>query len=588
MMAFRWRISSTWAAVGVALVLSAMFTTVSQAQEEAPAQNSTRGNNRALYTPASGAKDLRAVLFNWAWYTGMLRAREERELIGTLEYQGKGTIQVNGQACTLTKYRVSTNYLLIGQRVNYTCTLPNGQTYSNIEDVSGEYAWDEDIPGAELVAGKGKATPMPKAVDERLIRLWAGPQGALKAAMAGVQDPPVLGQNPGTYVPEGVSSAGKTSVTWDSGKAIVSFPIPGVTGAVATATLNNKYMAERVVVKQGANVTEFVYSDYQDWNNPLNKVEAYYAGKITESKNGKVVSDLQTTVTETGQVYVEVPVPASVKAAIKPATEAPNFTQVFKTTPPDPNLPTPRLADGHPDLTGVWGAPGPGPNGAYGDRRCGPTQSKDCVGGTDFTTDYEFYSPSRYGPSHPNYKPEFWDKIQEQDQWTNKYDPIMTCAPMGLPREGTPRRIFQTVNDVTFLYASGDAGGGTTEHRVIPTDGRAKDPKKELESFYLGYTVGHWEGDTLVLDADSFVDSTWLGRGGYFHSDQMEIIEKFTRKGDTILYEETINDPVDFVEPWVRPAVTLYLDKRPGDGLVADRTVCDTYETGHAVTQIRH
>ena len=52
--------------------------------------------------------------------------------------------------------------------------------------VNGHYAWDEDIPGAEIVAGKGNATPMPDAVDERLIRLWASPQGAPKAAIKGV------------------------------------------------------------------------------------------------------------------------------------------------------------------------------------------------------------------------------------------------------------------------------------------------------------------------------------------------------------------------------------------------------------------
>ena len=54
-----------------------------------------------------------------------------------------------------------------------------------IEVVSGQYAWNEDIPGAELVPGEGKATPMPRAVQERLIRLWASPQGAPKAALAG-------------------------------------------------------------------------------------------------------------------------------------------------------------------------------------------------------------------------------------------------------------------------------------------------------------------------------------------------------------------------------------------------------------------
>ena len=94
----------------------------------------------------------------------------------------------------------------------------------------------------------------------------------------------------------------------------MTFPIPGVPGATATATLDAKYMAERVVVKQGSTITEFSYSDYQDWNNPLNKVEAYYAGKLVERRNGNVVRDLTTIETETGSVYVVVPVPASVEA----------------------------------------------------------------------------------------------------------------------------------------------------------------------------------------------------------------------------------------------------------------------------------
>jgi hypothetical protein len=158
------------------------------------------------YRPAKDAKDLRSVLFNWTWYMGMLRGVDEHELVTSLEYQGKGAIQVDGQPCTLTKYRVSTNYQYPGQRVQYTCTRPNGQTYSNIEVVNGHYAWNEDLAGAEIVPGKGKATPMPDAVDERLIRLWASPQGAPKAAIAGVEGVAPnakLGANPGTLLKDG-------------------------------------------------------------------------------------------------------------------------------------------------------------------------------------------------------------------------------------------------------------------------------------------------------------------------------------------------------------------------------------------------
>src|SRR5579862_8936963 len=310
------------------------------------------GGGAPLYTPVASAKDLKAVLFNWAWYMGMLRSSEERDLIMSLEYQGKGTIQVDGQPCNVTKYRTSISYQTSGERIQYTGTRPNGQACSNVEVLSGAYAWNEDIPGAELVPGKGKATPVPATVEERMIRLWAGPQGAFKAAMAGTSDPPEMAPRP-QRVPADVPTAGKTSVAWEGNKPVVTFPIPGVPNAIATATLDAKFMPERVVVKQGANTTEFTYSDYKDWNNPLNPAEAFYAGKMTEKKNGTVVRDITTTVTETGQIYVVVPVPASVKAAIKPTNQPPNWTLTAAAAPGPPaaatqtaSVETPRLANG--------------------------------------------------------------------------------------------------------------------------------------------------------------------------------------------------------------------------------------------------
>ncbi len=191
-------------------------------------------------------------------------------------------------------------------------------------------------------------------------------------------------------------------------------------------------------------------------------------------------------------------------------------------------------------------------------------------------------------PGRPVYKPEFWDKVQELDQWTNKDDPIMTCQPMGIPREGTPRRIFQTVNDITMLYTTSDYGGGNREFRSIPTDGQKHDPKKALVATYNGYTVGRWEGDTLVLDSISFVDSTWFGRGGYFHSSNMHVVEKFTRKGDEIVYEITIEDPEVLVEPWVMAPRTLRLNRAADAGILPERAYCEVYETNDISTQLRH
>ena len=124
---------------------------------------------------------------------------------------------------------------------------------------------------------------------------------------------------------------------------------------------------------------------------------------------------------------------------------------------------------------------------AGGGRRCGPTQDKDCNRSVNQTEDFELYSPSRFGQLNlPLYKPELWDKIQELDMWTNKFDPVMTCQPLGVPRQGPPRRIYQSENDVTFLYFGGDAGGGYGEYRIIPTDDRARDKNAEFDITYMG------------------------------------------------------------------------------------------------------
>lgn len=298
-----------------------------------PAAAQGFGDAPPPYTPEPGAKDLKAVLFNWTWHMGMLRGQAEPELVATLEYRAEGTIQVDGQACSLTKYvdaepgalgdsgyRISANYRIPGYRTQIECTLPNGQTYAKIETMSGEYAWDEDIPGAEIIPGEGKATPKPSAYEERLIRLWASPHGAPKAAIAaaaGVPPSESFAENPATLL-DRQAAAGTQSMTrlkWQGSRAVLTFPIPGVSGAMATATLDEGFLPESVVVKHGNDTTEFVYGDFQDFNNPLNRIEALYPGTIVERFNGAVVRDLKTMVTEIGQVYVVVPVPDSVRAA---------------------------------------------------------------------------------------------------------------------------------------------------------------------------------------------------------------------------------------------------------------------------------
>ena len=575
------RLRSFWTRIAIAVVLTIGASLTADAQG--------RGGNAEPYTPAAEAKDLKAVLFKWMWGMGMLKGHDERDMVASLEYQGKGTIQVDGQPCTLTRYRVSTNYQSFSQRIQYACTRPNGQTYSNVEVVSGLYAWNEDTPGAEIGPTKGKATPMPAAVEERLIRFWASPQGAPKAAVAGTIETFWLGANPGTLFADGIAKVGQTSVSWEAGKPVVTFPIPGVQGATATATLDAKFMTERVVVKQGTTTTEFTYSNYEDWNNPLNKIEVFYAGKLVERRNGVVVRNLTTDQTETGNVYVVAPVPASVRAVIKVTGQLPRGVIAKTEAAVNKSAPTPRLG-AHPDLTGNWTyTDWIGNYMTGGGRRRGPTQKSDVTRQDNQTYDFELYSPSRFGGlGRPVYKPQHWDKVQQLDMWTNKYDPVMTCQPLGVPREGAPRRIIQTDKDVIFIYTGGDAGGGYGEFRIIPTDGRKHTKDPNFEYTYLGDTVGRWEGDTLVLDSVGFTDATWLGRGGFFHSGQMHVVERFTRQGDVLLYDVTVEDPEVLVEPWVLPTRKVTRNPNPDAGLIAERGDCAVPELGNASSQIRH
>jgi hypothetical protein len=585
-----------------ALVLAIAATSTIAAQQ-APAGAEGRGGGQAPagaqggrgggapYTPAAGAKDLRATIFNWMWHQGMLKGTDERDMVATLEYQSKvGTIQVEGQPCALSKLRASTNYQTLSQRIQYTCTRASKQIYSNIEVVSWQYAWNEDAPGAEIGGTKGKVAAMPATAQERLIRIWGSPQGAPKAALAGTMETWTLGANPGTVIPDGVMKAGNTSLSWDTGKAVLTFPIPGVQGATGTATLDAKYMVEKVVVRQGTTTTEFTYSDYKDWNNPLNKIEVFYAGKMIEKKNGAVVRDLTTAETETGNVYVVAPVPPTVQKAMNVTAKAPTIVWARTEPPTNTTAPTPRIG-GHPDMTGNWAEFNIGWIGNYGSRRCGPTQEKPCTRQTNQTEDFELYSPSRFGMlGRPLYKPEFWDKVQQLDMWTNKEDPVMTCQPLGVPRQGPPRRIFQTENDVTFLYGQfPDAGGGYPEFRVIPTDARQHGPDAQYANKYFGDTVGRWEDETLVLDSIGFVDTTWIGRGGYFHSDEMHIVEKFRREGDAVFYDLTLEDPQVLAEPLVFPTRILRRSTGANAGLIPERGYCETsQETDAAASQIRH
>ena len=103
----------------------------------------------------------------------------------------------------------------------------------------------------------------------------------------------------------------------------MTYPIPGVAGAIARATLTSgapdgictSYCAERIEVRQGHAVTEFTYANYEEYNDPENRIDAFFPGRIIEKRDGATILDLTVERTETGNVYVVMPVPDSVRRA---------------------------------------------------------------------------------------------------------------------------------------------------------------------------------------------------------------------------------------------------------------------------------
>jgi hypothetical protein len=136
-------------------------------------------------------------------------------------------------------------------------------------------------------------------------------------------------------------------------------------------------------------------------------------------------------------------------------------------------------------------------------------------------------------------------------------DPMMTCDPMGYPRilfwNGYPDEIIQTANRIIIFFDWFYA------YRTIWTDGRKLE--KDPEPRWYGNSVGHWEGDTLVVESNGFDDRAWLDADGHPHSEDMTLEERFRRVDhDTIELNMTLTDPKAYTKPWVAETKTLALD----------------------------
>ena len=264
------------------------------------------------------------------------------------------------------------------------------------------------------------------------------------------------------------------------------------------------------------------------------------------------------------------------------------------------SAPTPKLPDGHPDLSGFWGGgagggDGEGGGGAKVDekgnlreltpaRGCHPGM-KICAPAVNQSNDSTFVG--RMDSNRPVYKPEFWDRVQYLDANTNSEDPLFTCQPYGVPRMGPPTKIIQKGDEATFLYAQGGAASAPQDFRVIPTNNPKRDPLRSEDLTYYGYPIGRWEGDTLVVESIAFNDITWIKSGGYFHSNNMKVVEKFTRVGNTLKYEVTVIDPDVLLQPWEMTPRTLRLNTK-ANAYIPEGLPCQELDQKYLVGQTHH
>jgi hypothetical protein len=270
----------------------------------------------------------------------------------------------------------------------------------------------------------------------------------------------------------------------------------------------------------------------------------------------------------------------------------------------DAAVTTPRTADGTPDLTGLWNGPaaGGGPavpaaevdRDAYGAVGFDPNllvaRHAEGRNGPDALINFERDNTlvTRMGANKPIYKPKYWETVKKLDQNGNTEDPSYGCLPAGVPREGPPVEIIQTAKKVYFLFPG---GGGQiavpASYRVIPIDGRKHSNLEDLDGSWYGEAIGHWDGDTLVVDTIGFNASTWLDIEGYFHSENMHVIERLTRNGNDLTWQATVEDPDVFLQPWEWAPRTVHLNPNP-NALIPEALPCSDRDLVHTVTKEHH
>jgi hypothetical protein len=183
------------------------------------------------------------------------------------------------------------------------------------------------------------------------------------------------------------------------------------------------------------------------------------------------------------------------------------------------NAPAPHTKDGKLDLSGIWE-----PNGLK----------------------YLLNIAADLKPSDIPMQPWAKQLVEERRANFGKDDPDSRCLPSGIPRKDaitSPYKIIQLPDEIVFLYES------RTIFRQVFTDGRSL-PKDPQPTWY-GYSVGHWEGDTLVVESTGFNGKAWLDSAGHPITDALHLTEKFRRPDFGHMFIEiTIDDPKAYTKPW--------------------------------------
>jgi hypothetical protein len=203
----------------------------------------------------------------------------------------------------------------------------------------------------------------------------------------------------------------------------------------------------------------------------------------------------------------------------------------------------PRMPDGKPNFSGVW-QPNSTTPGTWEEANRGTG-----VGGTGLDKSAPVAPSSSDRQTGQGAPYQDWAAVKVLEAYSRRGidDPTAQCLPPGIPRLYSvglfPVEFAQLPNRIVILYEYMNV------FRVIPFASKHPD---DLEPTYLGDSIARWEGDTLVVDATSFNDKTWLVGAGTFHSEQMHITERYKRVNkDRIDYEAVIEDPVVLTKAWI-------------------------------------